>query len=130
MRKIVIPALDAKKATYVPYIKNGEYTGVGIGEKDPKKNTWKFIRIYDKIADTDVKEKDFLYQWKEKGIKDLTRFELELRRDKCRHFKVEYLTDVSALYRIFNHEVFGINFQFFKFIHEEDAKAVAESYLI
>lgn len=60
----------------------------------------------------------------------MTRFELELRRDKCKHFHESYLDDPEMLYKIFKYEVFGTNWQFFKFIHEEDAKKVLGSYLV
>jgi len=60
----------------------------------------------------------------------LTRFELELRRDKCKHFRAEYLTDTAKLFEIFKHEVFWINYQFLKFVHTEDAERCAYSHLI
>ena len=91
-------------------------------------NTWKFIRVYNKILDTKAKGKNFLYNLD--NIPDLTRVELELRRDKCDHFHEEYLTDIDKLYSIFKHEVFGENYQFFKFIHLEDVKKCADSYFI
>lgn len=127
-RKILIPWLEEQWKTYLPRIKKGRIETLEIWEKEPKKNTWKFIRVYDKILDTKVKWKQFLYNfWDRKAI---TRVELELRRDKCEHFHEEYLTDIDKLYQIFKHEVFFLNYQFFKFIHWDDAKKCANSYLI
>jgi len=94
------------------------------------KNTWKYIRIYDKILDTKEKGKEWIYGFEDRGIKDLTRIELELRRDKCKHFHESYLTDVDALYGIFKNEVFFLNWQFLKFIHDDDARKCYESHVL
>lgn len=62
-RKVFFPILEKrKKQVWKPYYVDGSTaTGAGIGEKDPKKNTWKFIRVYDKILDTKGKKKDWIY---------------------------------------------------------------------
>lgn len=127
-RRILVPGLEEMWKTYKPYIKRWIYETIEIGTKEPRLNTWKFIRVYNKILDTTKKDKWFLYDFE--WMKDLSRIELELRRDKCVHFHPEYLTDIDKLYSIFKHEVFGENFQFFKFIHLEDAKKCANSYII
>jgi len=127
-RHILVPHLEDKGKTYKPWIWKWKYETLEIWNKDTKENTWKFIRVYNKILDTRWKDKQFLYDFGD--IKDLTRIELELRRDKCNHFHEEYLTDIDKLYQIFKHEVFWENFQFFKFIHLEDAKKCANSYII
>lgn len=128
IRKICLPSVWERKITNRPYDVKWKYTWLDIWEREPKKNTWKFIRVYNKILDTFEKWKDFLYWFKEKWIIDLSRVELELRRDKCKFFKVEYLTDTDQLYKIMKNEVFGINFQFFKFIHTEDTERVINTY--
>lgn len=98
-RNVFFPVLESKKTqTWKPYYKDGKATGAEVGEKNPKKNTWKYIRVYDKILDTKEKKKQWLYGFDEKGVNELTRIELELRRDKCKFFHEEYLTDSDALY--------------------------------
>lgn len=130
-KKVFFPVLEARKRqTWKPYYKDGLATGAEIGEKNPKKNTWKYIRVYDKILDTREKKKEWLYGFGDRGIKELTRIELELRRDKCKHFHEEYLTDPDALYGIFKNEVFFLNWQFLKFIKEEDARRCWESHVV
>jgi len=52
--------------TYIPYNEKGKWTGIEVGESDPKKNTWKLIRIYDKIRDSEKKGKMELYGFDEK----------------------------------------------------------------
>jgi hypothetical protein len=127
-KNILFPLITKRKKdiTCTPYITKGKWDWLGVWEKNPYINTWKYIRVYNKILDTyGEKEKWFLYKYKDEWIIDLSRIELELRRDKCKHFHVEYLTDIDKLYSIFKHEVYCLNPQFFKFIHLEDAKKVA-----
>lgn len=55
---------------------------------------------------------------------------MELRRDKCKHFHVEYLTDPEALHGIFKNEVYFLNWQFLKFVSDDDAKKCFESHCL
>lgn len=51
--KVLMPNLEGK--TYKPWIRNGKVETLDIGEREQKKNTWKFVRVYDKVEDTRVK---------------------------------------------------------------------------
>lgn len=129
IREVFLPEAVHKKKTFDPIAKKWSYETLYIGNRDLKKNTWKLIRIYNKVIDTQVKDKEFLYNMETMG-KDLTRIEIRLLRDKCKHFRVEYLQDQDKLYEIFGHEVFEIHRQFFKHIHSEDVVKLKNSYFI
>lgn len=100
-----------------------------IWERNQLKNTYKLIRIYNKILDTKKKNKSFLYPEFEKK-KNVTRIEIELRRDKAKFLDFDKLCDPNYLYRIFVHEVYPLNFQFFKFITLDKVEALFDFYMV
>ena len=106
--------------TVNPKIRKGKVETIYIGERDKRKNTYHLIRIYDKKRDTHVKKKWFLYDYEK--YKDVTRFEIELRRDKAKFMTKEKLTDVNYIFSICVKNFYKMNHQYFKFLHLEDFK--------
>lgn len=103
--------------------KNGLET-LDIWDTDYKKNSYQFIRIYNKILDSKKKKKLFLYDdlyKKEDGTyEDVTRFEVEMREDLVKKFEFNYLKQYDfQFYRIVK-SFYKMNIQFFKFLKDED----------
>ena len=126
VRHIFLPVV--LKKTHKPYCVKGTYTGLDIGEKSAK-NTWKFIRVYNKRLDTIQKGKEWLYDMDAMGM-DYSRVEIELRRDKCKDLDASFLLSPEAQFDIFAHEVFWTHRQFWKHVHSEDAMKCVQSHLI
>lgn len=53
IEKIMLP--NVKNKTHQPICNNGRYETLYIGNRNFEKNTWKLVRVYDKIRDTDTK---------------------------------------------------------------------------
>ena len=111
-----------KWKTIEPIIKKWVLETLYIWERNTKKNTYQVIRIYNKIIDTKAKNKEFLYDLD--NIKDLTRFEVELRRDKAKFFTPEKLLNDDYLFSVIVKTFYKMNYQYFKFLHLEDFKKI------
>lgn len=100
-----------------------------IGERNKKKNTYQLIRVYDKKRDTKAKNKSYLYP-EYKDFENVTRIEIELRRDKAKFITLEKLLDLEYLYRIMVKEVYKYNRQYFKFIRYEDVEEIESKIIL
>ena len=114
-----------KWKTIQPIIKKGKLETLYIWERDTRKNTYQLIRIYDKILDTKTKHKEFLYDFG--GLESLTRFEIELRRDKAQFLTPKKLLDDNYIFSIIVKNFYKMNYQFFKFLHLEDFKKIRDN---
>lgn len=103
--------------------KNGLET-LEIWEKNIKKNSYSFIRIYNKILDSKNKWKLFLYEKffknEDKTYKNVTRFEIEMREDLVKKFDFDYLKNYDfQFYRIVK-SFYNLNIQYFKFLKKDE----------
>ena len=112
IKNILLPKV--KNKTITPFIKGGIYETLYIGNKSKSSNTRQIIRAYNKKLDSINKGKSFLYDYND--YKDVTRIELELRRDKAQFIDDKKLLDLEYLFWVYYNEVYKINLQFFKFI--------------
>lgn len=93
-----------------------------IWERNTKKNTYQLIRIYNKKLDTKVKGKELMYDYKAKDF--VTRFEVELRRDRCKFLTEEKLLDDWYIFSVIVKTFYKMNYQYFKYLHLEDFEKV------
>jgi len=81
----------------------GALETVEIGDYSSERNTYRFIRVYDKDADTQVKRKEGIYPTV--PLLRRTRFEVDLRPDKAKHFKPIWLLDSEKIRDVFAYEL-------------------------
>jgi hypothetical protein len=96
-----------------------------IWKKKKTENTYQLLRIYNKKLDTKKKGKEWLYNYKD--IEYITRFEIEIRRDKAKFWDVSKLLDPNYLFSVIVNTWYPYNYQYFKFLHEEDFIKIYES---
>lgn len=110
--------------------KNGIET-IYFWKRNIKENSYIVNRIYNKILDSQKKQKLFLYDdyknedW---SYKQITRFETELREDLCKFYKYEDLKNEEFLYYRIVKSFYKYNVQFFKFLKDEDFMNFKKSY--
>jgi len=109
--------------THEPIIKKWILETLYIWDRNTKKNTYQLIRIYNKILDTKFKNKEFLYDFE--GLDSLTRFEVEIRRDKAQFLTEKKLLNDDYIFSVIVSTFYKMNYQFFKFLHLEDFKKVS-----
>lgn len=114
-----------KKKTTTPFITKGIIHALYVGEKQLKKNTYQFIRIYNKKLDNINKAKEWLYE-QYKDYTNVTRLEVELRRDKACFLTTEKLLNVWYIFGIIVRTFYPMNNQFFSFFHQEDFEKLVE----
>lgn len=119
-KEVLAPYLEWKTVT--PIIKKGVLETLYIWNRNEKANTYQLIRIYNKILDTKRKRKTFLYDFK--GLDSLTRFEVEIRRDKACFLTEKKLLDDDYIFSVIVKTFYKMNYQFFKFLQLEDFKKV------
>lgn len=105
------------------FIKSWIVESFYIWDRSKEKNTYQLIRIYNKKLDSHNKWKAFLYPQR-KDKENVTRFEVEIRRDKAKFIKPEMLLNIDYIFSIIVKTFYWFNTQFFKFIHQEDFKMV------
>lgn len=115
--------LDIK--THTPFIKGWECETCYIWDKSKEKNTYQLLRFYNKKLDNHAKGKQWLYNYDD--IENVTRFEIEIRRDKAVFLTEEKILDINYLFSIIVKTWYPYNYQFFKFLKCEDFKEVYES---
>ncbi len=111
--------------TRVPWYTKGIMHALYFGEKMLSKNTYQFIRIYNKKLDSINKWKEWLYE-KYAGVTDVTRLEVEIRRDKACFLTTEKLLSTDYLFGVCVRTFYPMNNQFFSFLHLEDFKRTEE----
>ncbi len=133
---ILIDRLKGKSKTV--FEEGGKTETLYIGKKKKTENTYQLLRVYNKKLDNKKKGKEWLYsQYKtksEKGeeieykdIKNITRFEIEIRRDKAKFWTVDKLLSTDFIFSVIVKTWFPFNYQFFKFLHEEDFKRIIDN---
>lgn len=124
--------LDEKKKSKITNIFQKKKTWVEtlyFWEKNTLKNTYWVSRIYNKIIDSEKKEKLFLYNdrkdenWK---LRDVTRFEYEAREDLCKFYTYDMLTNEEFVFNRLKKSFYSMNFQFFKFVNFDSIKKYSE----
>jgi len=115
-----------EKKTRTPWITKGVIHAMYYGEKQLAKNTYQFMRVYNKRLDSINKAKEWLYE-QYKDCKDITRLEVEIRRDKACFLTTEKLLDTDYIFGVCVRTFYPINHQFFSFLHLEDFKKVEET---
>lgn len=115
----------AEKKTRVPWYTKGILHAMYYWEKQLSKNTYQFMRVYNKKLDSINKGKEWLYDGY-KDIHDVTRLEVEIRRDKASFLTTEKLLSVDYLFWVCVRTFYPMNHQFFWFLHLEDFKKVTE----
>jgi hypothetical protein len=86
-------------------------------------------RIYNKIIDSEKKEKLFLYNDRkdEKGkLRDVTRFEYEAREDLCKFYTFDMLINEEFIFNRIKKSFYSLNYQFFKFVNFESIRIYSE----
>lgn len=96
-----------------------------IWKKNKTQNTYQLLRFYNKLLDNQKKWKSFLYDYQDK--KNVTRFEIEIRRDKAKFWNEEKIQDIDYIFWVIVKTWYPFNYQFFKFLHLEDFKKVYET---
>ena len=81
--------------------------------------------MYNKKLDSINKKKEWLYD-EFKDIIDITRIEVEIRRDKACFLTTEKLLSTDYLFGVCVRTFYPMNNQFFSFLHEEDFKKLEE----
>jgi len=99
--------------------KEGKEQTIYFGEKSREKNTYQLIRIYDKKADSNGKNKEYLYPEYDK-YENVTRFEVELREDLAKFWTVEKLCDINYVFSVIVKKFYHYNYQFFGFLKFDD----------
>lgn len=82
-------------------------------------NNYQCTRIYNKILDSEKKNKLFLYEkYKNEDwtYKDVTRFEVEIREDLAKFYKYDDLNNLNIIFAKLVKTFYIFNWQFFKFI--------------
>lgn len=124
--------LDEKKKSKITNIFQKKKTWIEtlyFWEKNTIKNTYWVARIYNKIIDSEKKEKLFLYnerrdeKWK---LRDVTRFEYEAREDLCKFYTYDMLINEEFIFNRLKKSFYSMNFQFFKFVNFEKILEYAE----
>ena len=98
-------------------------------EKNTIKNTYWVSRIYNKIIDSEKKEKLHLYNDRkdETGkLRDVTRFEYEAREDLCKFYTYDMLINEEFIFNRIKKSFYSLNYQFFKFIDFQKIKDYSE----
>jgi len=114
-----------EKKTRTPWYTKGILHAMYYGEKMLSKNTYQFLRVYNKKMDSHNKGKEWLYdnyQW----LQDVTRLEVEIRRDKAVFLTTEKILNTEYLFGVCVRTFYPMNNQFFSFLHLEDFKKVIE----
>lgn len=114
-----------QKKTKTPFYTKWIIHALYIWEKQLKKNTYQFVRIYNKKLDNIIKWKEWLYS-EMKNINDVTRLEVEIRRDKAQFLTTEKLLDLNYIFGVCVRTFYQMNNQFFSFLDIEDFKKVEE----
>jgi hypothetical protein len=96
-----------------------------IWKKNKSENTYQLLRIYNKKLDNKKKGKEWLYNYDD--YDNVARFEIEIRRDKAKFWTRDKLTDVNYLFSVIVNTWYPFNYQYFKFLHDEDFRKVYES---
>ncbi len=95
-----------------------------LWKKNIKQNSYILNRIYNKIIDSNVKDKLFLYSDKYKNedgnYKQVTRFETEIREDLAKFYEFESLKDNNLMFYRLVKSFYKYNSQYFKFLKDED----------
>ena len=122
---IITDAVKGKTKT--PFYTKGIVHALYIGEKQLAKNTYQFMRIYNKKLDSSQKEKEWLYWPEYKNHPNITRLEVEIRRDKACFLTTAKLLSVDYLFGVCVRTFYPLNNQFFGFLALEDFKKVEET---
>jgi len=118
----ILSEKDRKKPTKIYYEserKGGWEQTIYFGEKSRKKNSYQLLRIYDKLADSRAKKKEYLYPWYEK-YESVSRFEIEIRQDLAKFWTREKLIDTNYIFGIIVKNFYKFNYQFFWFLKFDD----------
>jgi len=99
----VLSIRNAKKQSGRTHDHGGILETVEVGDYSNERNTYRFIRVYNKDRDSDVKGKTGLYP----KIHLLTRirFEVDLRADKCKEIPVIWLYDAERIADMYAYEM-------------------------
>jgi len=95
---------------------------INLGEKS-KKNTYKFLRIYNKKIEAVKSKKWSMYEALGYGeYNEVTRIELEYRQDTAKFWTQGDLINEDTLFYKCVKNFYPLNYQFFSFVHLDDCK--------
>lgn len=95
-------------------------------KKEIQKNSYRYIRFYNKLLDSSKKDKLYLYQDKynltDEDIKkqNITRCEAEIRESLAIKYSIDDLTDNNKMFALIVSSFYNKNKQFFKFLKFDD----------
>ena len=84
------------------------------------------LRIYDKLADSRAKKKEYLYPDYDK-YDNVARFEIEIRQDLAKFWTREKMTDINYIFSVIVKNFYKFNYQFFGFLKFDDYLKVGKS---
>lgn len=116
-RNIFLPYIT--NLSHEPIIRKWKIETLYIWDRSSK-NTYRLIRIYNKVIDTIKKKKGFLYDF-EKDV-DYSRVEIELRRDLCENIDPMNLLNREYLFTIYSRAIHKFKRNFFLKYTFEDFK--------